>query len=166
VLRALDVGLLRLLRTRGHSPGIERSMLLLARVGEHGHGLVWHGLAAAGLLLDRDRAPVYRRAAVTVLGALLANTAIKYTVGRPRPELDDLPPLAPTISGRSYPSAHATTSFAGARVLSEALPGVPLHALACAMALSRPYLGVHYPSDVLAGAALGDALVRLTAPAS
>jgi undecaprenyl-diphosphatase len=138
-------------------------MLLLARVGEH--GLVWHGLAAMGLLLDRDRAPVYRRASLTVLGALLANTAVKYAVGRPRPQLEDLPPLAPTISSRSYPSAHATTSFAGARVLSEALPAVPLYALASAMALSRPYLGVHYPSDVAAGALLGDALVRLTAPA-
>jgi len=52
-------------------------------------------------------------------------------------------------------------SFAAGRKLSEALPAPPLYVLAGAMALSRPYLGVHYPSDVVAGAALGDAVGRL-----
>jgi undecaprenyl-diphosphatase len=162
VLRALDVGLLRLLRTRGHTPQAERALRTLARAGEH--GIAWHVVAAAGLLLDRGETPVYRRAIGTVLVAMVANTAVKYAIGRPRPDLEGLPPLAPTISSRSYPSAHATTSFAGARVLSEALPGAPLYALAGALAFSRPYLGVHYPSDVVAGALLGDALGRLVAP--
>jgi membrane-associated phospholipid phosphatase len=63
------------------------------------------------------------------------------------------------VSRLSYPSAHASAAFAAARAL-EGGPGV--YALALAMALSRPYLGVHYPSDTLAGAALGDALARLT----
>ena len=49
------------------------------------------------------------------------------------------------MSPRSYPSAHATTSFAAAAALP--LPAAPLYALAAAMALSRVYLGVHYPSD-------------------
>ena len=162
MLRALDEGLLRVLRTRGHTPRAEQALLALARAGEH--GIAWHAVAAAGLLVDRHDAPVYRRALATVLAAMVANTAVKYLIGRPRPALDGLPPLAPTISSRSYPSAHATTSFAGARVLSEALPAAPLYALAGAMALSRPYLGVHYPSDVAAGALLGDALGRLGAP--
>jgi membrane-associated phospholipid phosphatase len=52
-------------------------------------------------------------------------------------------------------------SFAAARVLSEALPPAPLYAAATTMAATRPYLGVHYPSDVLAGAALGEAAARL-----
>ena len=163
MLRALDVGLLRLLRTRGHPARAEAALQTLARAGEH--GLLWQGLAGLGALVDRGRAPLYRRAMATVLAAMVANTAVKYLVGRPRPQLDGLPPLAATISGRSYPSAHATTSFAAARVLSTGLPAAPLYAVACAMAFSRPYLGVHYPSDVAAGAVLGDALGRLAAPA-
>jgi membrane-associated phospholipid phosphatase len=163
VLRELDVGLLRLLRTRGHTPSVEAAVHALARTGEH--GLLWHALAASGFLLDRESAPVYRRVIGTVLATMLANTAVKYAVGRPRPSLDGLPALTSTMSGRSYPSAHASTSFAGARVLSEAWPRFPLYAVACALALSRPYLGVHYPSDIVAGALLGDAVARLGAPA-
>jgi membrane-associated phospholipid phosphatase len=145
----VDLALLRLLRTRGHWPPLERAARLYARAGEN--GLLWFAIGA----LARDR-----RAVRTVLVALVANTAVKQLVRRPRPDLGpDLPPLAPTISSRSYPSAHATTSFAAAGAIS--LPALPLYAAAGAMALTRPYLGVHYPSDVVAGAVLGRAIERL-----
>jgi membrane-associated phospholipid phosphatase len=97
----------------------------------------------------------------TVLAAYAANQAVKLVVPRPRPRLEGLPPLSSTMTDRSYPSAHAATSFAAARTLSRQLLGAPVYALAVGMALSRPYLGVHYPSDVLAGAALGEAVARL-----
>ena len=75
----------------------------------------------------------------------------------------DLPPLTPVVSKLSFPSAHATTSFAAAAMYSRALPPVTplLYGAAAMFAISRPYLGVHYPSDVLAGAALGTATGRL-----
>ena len=102
------------------------------------------------------------RAIEIVLLTLLLNTVVKQTVRRARPVLEEeLPALTPVLSGRSYPSAHASTSFAGARALGGGLPAAPLRAVAIAMALSRPYLGVHYPSDVVAGAFLGDAVARL-----
>jgi membrane-associated phospholipid phosphatase len=144
----VDLALLRLLRTRGHPPALERAARLYAQAGEN--GMLWFAIA----IVARDR-----RAVRVVLAALLANTAVKHVVRRPRPALADLPPLAATVSGLSYPSAHAATSFAAAGALS--LPALPLYAAAGAMALTRPYLGVHYPSDVLAGALLGRAIERL-----
>ena len=144
----MDRALLRLLRTRGNPPALERAVQVYARAGEN--GVLWFALA----IVMRDR-----RAVRVVLGALIANTAMKQVVRRPRPSLPGLPPLAATVSGLSYPSAHAATSFAAAGALS--LPAVPLYAAAGAMALTRPYLGVHYPSDVVAGAVLGRALERL-----
>ncbi|HKP90122.1 MAG TPA: phosphatase PAP2 family protein [Thermoleophilaceae bacterium] len=91
-----------------------------------------------------------------------ANQAIKLAVRRPRPDLPDLPPPAiGTMSNRSYPSAHATTSAAAARALARVLPRAPVYALAGVLALSRPYLGVHYPSDTAAGVVLGVAVEEL-----
>jgi undecaprenyl-diphosphatase len=63
-----------------------------------------------------------------------------------------------TPTGLSFPSSHSTSSFAAARAFGRLLPPGPLYGAAVAMALSRLYLGVHYPSDIAAGAALGTAL--------
>ena len=157
----LDTALLRALRTRGHHPVAERAVLAFTALGEH--GVLWFGLAAAGAAIDEPRRPVYVRAAATVGVAYAVNQAIKFTVRRARPKLDGLPPLTRTQSQLSYPSAHATTTFAGARALATCWPAVPLYVTAVAMALSRPYVGVHYPSDSLAGAALGTAIAELRA---
>ena len=145
LLAALDLRLLRLLRTRGHTPPVEISLIQLARAGEN--GLLWYVIALAGAALDRrGHRDAYFRAMTIVLAA-------------------ELPALTPVLSGRSYPSAHTSTSFAGARALAAAgLPAAPLYAVAVAMGLSRPYLGVHYPSDILAGALLGDAVGRFMTP--
>jgi decaprenylphosphoryl-5-phosphoribose phosphatase len=165
LLAALDLRLLRLLRTRGHTPAVEAAVIRLAQAGEN--GMLWHGLALGGVALGgRGRRGAFFRAMKIVLATLVANTVVKQTVRRARPVLEaELAALTPVLSGRSYPSAHASTSFAGARALTAAgLPGQPLYAVAVTMALSRPYLGVHYPSDVLAGAALGDAMARFMTP--
>jgi membrane-associated phospholipid phosphatase len=159
VLRGLDLSLLRLLRTRGHSPSVEAAIARGSAIGEH--GILWYALAALGALVDPGRRALYLRTMRAVLFAFVANQAVKLFVRRPRPRLDGLPPLTSTLSDRSYPSAHAATSFAAARTLPVPGPRAPLYALATVMALSRPYLGVHYPSDTVAGAALGDAVARL-----
>lgn len=158
-VRDADLAILRLLRTRGHQPGVERVVRLFSLSGEH--GALWHAIAVLGLLADRRSRRVYLRCLRTVLLAYAVNTALKYVFRRARPVLEELPKLAPTITGHSYPSAHSTMSFTAARVLCDALPAGPLYCAAAAMAVSRPYLGVHYPTDVLAGAGLGEAIGRL-----
>jgi membrane-associated phospholipid phosphatase len=165
VLAALDLRLLRLLRTRGHAPPVEAAAIALARSGEN--GLLWYVIALGGAALcGSRRRDAYFLAMKVVLATLVANTVVKQVVRRARPVLEEeLPALTPVLSGRSYPSAHSSTSFAGARALSAAgLPAAPLYAVAVAMALSRPYLGVHYPSDIVAGAVLGDAVARFMTP--
>ena len=150
---ALDVALLRLLRTAGHSARAEAAVKRFSALGEH--AAVWLAAGAGGMALDRPRRARWRRATATVGGAYVLNTAIKLAVRRPRPRLPGLPPLTGTPTGLSFPSAHATSSFAAARAYSALLPAPPLYALATGLALSRLYLGVHYPSDSAAGALLG-----------
>jgi undecaprenyl-diphosphatase len=87
--------------------------------------------------------------------AYLTSSSIKWSIGRPRPVVEDLPHLMATPTGLSFPSSHSTSSFAAAQAFGRLLPRTPLVAAAGAMAFSRLYLGVHYPSDVAAGAALG-----------
>jgi membrane-associated phospholipid phosphatase len=147
----LDTALLRWMRTRGHEPRVERLVRAYSKVGEH--GAIWYAVCAVGATRDRDR---YLGVAKRVAASFAVNQAIKFVVRRPRPQLDDLPPLIHTMSNRSYPSAHATTCGAAAVCL-----GGAAWVVAVTMALTRPYLGVHYPSDSVAGFALGMAVAKL-----
>jgi membrane-associated phospholipid phosphatase len=125
------------------------------------HAAVWLALGGLGIALDAARRPRWRRAVAAVAVAYVANTALKVLVRRRRPQVAGLPPLTGTPTGLSFPSAHATSSFAAARAYSALVPAGPLYALAVGLALSRLYLGVHYPSDSLAGAALGTVIGSL-----
>lgn len=159
MLGGLDLAVLRGFRTRGHTPARERAAAAFSRLGEQ--GMVWFAICGTGALVDPGGRSVYSKAAKTVLGTYAVNQLIKVGIRRQRPRIEDLPPLIGTLTGLSYPSAHAATSFAGARMLSPALPAAPLYALAASLCLSRLYLGVHYPSDIVAGATLGSAVAEL-----
>jgi membrane-associated phospholipid phosphatase len=119
------------------------------------HAAVWLVLGAAGMAVDPARRERWRRGEMAVAGAYALNTALKLVVRRRRPRVRGLPPLTATPTGLSFPSAHATTGFTAARAFAPLTSASALYGLAWALALSRIYLGVHYPSDVLAGAALG-----------
>jgi undecaprenyl-diphosphatase len=153
-MHPLDEQLLRFARTRGHCPRAERLIAGFSRLGEH--GAIWSAIGCAGWLLDPPRRARWRAANTAVSATYALNMALKWTVRRRRPQLDGLPALTGTPTRLSFPSAHASTSFAGALAYSRlGLPARGLYGLAAGLALSRLYLGVHYPSDVLAGAALG-----------
>ena len=129
------------------------------------HSAAWFAVAAAGTALHKRKRRVYLRAVPALVAVEVINALLKIAIGRKRPRLAGLPPLTWTRSQRSCPSAHASGSFAAARVLSQALPLAPVYASAFAMALSRPYLGVHYPSDIVAGMLLGTVVADVVAPA-
>lgn len=154
----LDRALLLAARTRVHPRPLERAVAAYSRTGEH--GACWLALSGAGALLDRRPGARARwlRGGRIVLAAYGANFAVKLAVRRRRPELDGLPPLTPTVSRLSFPSAHTTMSFAAARAFSGLAPPWALYGAALLFAGSRPYLGVHYPTDVGAGAVLGTAI--------
>jgi membrane-associated phospholipid phosphatase len=121
------------------------------------YAAVWALAGASGAALDPARRRYWLVAAATGPAAVGVNFAVKVAVGRQRPLIEEHPPLASAPTKLSFPSAHATSSLAGATALARVEPKLraPLYALAGAICVGRPYLGMHYPSDVLAGAALG-----------
>jgi len=156
---ALDLALYRRVRSIARTPETVLWVRSYSRLGEH--GAVWLAAGAAGIALDGRRRRRWARATGCVGAAYLVSTSIKLAVGRKRPAVEDLPHLMATPTGLSFPSSHATSSFAAARAFGRLVPSPPLYAVAVAMGVSRLYLGVHYPSDVAAGAALGSVLGSL-----
>jgi undecaprenyl-diphosphatase len=156
-MHELDLKILRLMRTRGHSPAIESAAKALGKAGNN--AAVWVALGLVLALLDPERRESWL--ICTALGpiAIVLNYGIKLLVRRPRPVLEGLPPLGGAPSSLSFPSAHALSSFAVATAMFRVDPATAgALVFALALSLGRPYLGMHYPSDVLAGALLGIAL--------
>lgn len=119
------------------------------------------GLAAD--LASRRRFPLAAVLAATsyLVATLLAN-ALKAATNRPRPSVADptIHPLIAVPGSSSLPSGHAADAFAAALAVGLVHPRLrwPLLLLAGLIALSRVWLGVHYLTDVIAGAALGCAV--------
>jgi undecaprenyl-diphosphatase len=116
-------------------------------------GAVWIAVALVLAVLWRRPPVLLLTIAADAAADLLARLG-KLLVHRHRPFV---PQLGPHETTHSFPSGHAATSFACATVLSAFAPRLrlPLYALAVLIAFSRLYNGVHYPTDVVAGAVLG-----------
>jgi membrane-associated phospholipid phosphatase len=163
-IESTDLKLLRLMRTRGHSPGVESAAKALGKAANN--GAVWIVLGVALALLDPSRRESWLICAALAPIAIVLNYGIKLAVKRPRPVLEGLPPLGGAPSSLSFPSAHALSSFAVATAMFRVDPATAgALVVALAISLGRPYLGMHYPSDVLAGALLG-VLLGLIVPLS
>ncbi|MBA2523198.1 MAG: phosphatase PAP2 family protein [Solirubrobacterales bacterium] len=156
-----DQRILLALRTQGHSDGLDRVVGALGSFGEMGIG--WAGVGIAGAIARPEQRERWIAAAAVAPIAILVNYSVKLTIGRQRPLIDDHPPLARAPSKLSFPSAHSTSAVAAATALGRVSPRSrpAYYVLAGAICAGRPYLGMHYPSDVLAGAGLGYLIGRI-----
>lgn len=158
-LAAADLAAYRVVRGDLHSECLTPAVRAFSATGEH--AALWLAIGAAGIALDGSRRARWRRAMAVVAGTQALNTALKAVVRRHRPALEDLPALIATPTQLSFPSAHSSSSFAAAGMYGDLVPRGPLLVLAGAMAASRVYLGVHYPTDIAAGALLGTGLAAI-----
>lgn len=157
MLARLDNRLLYAMRTRFHGPRAEAVAKGLGKIGEY--GAIWFAIGLVLAIADKQNRHEWFHAGLLGPIAIGINFGVKLLVRRPRPQLEGLPPLGGAPSSLSFPSAHATSSFAAATAMTRVAPeAAVLFVLAFAIAACRPYLGMHYPSDVLAGAILGIAL--------
>ncbi|MDQ3672826.1 MAG: phosphatase PAP2 family protein [Gemmatimonadota bacterium] len=132
----------------------------------HRARLIWTILTNAGgasctilaatlpLLLGGGMAEVAQQALVTLVASHLIVQLVKRTVGRPRPSRSFAAAALVIEPDRfSFPSGHAAAAMSVAFAYASAYPGLalPLVLLAGAVGLSRVFLGVHYPGDVLIG---------------
>lgn len=156
-----EIRVLQAVQERIGTPPVVRVARAMSLFGEHAAG--WLAIGAAGALLDR---PCRRDWLVATAGIALAHGAsigVKRVVRRPRPADERVLVQVGTPSKLSFPSAHATSTTAAAVLLGPLLGRRRLlAAVVPPMAVSRMVLGVHYPTDVLAGSALGAAVGLLT----
>ncbi|MCT2099304.1 phosphatase PAP2 family protein [Dietzia cinnamea] len=141
-------------------PGSRQAAVTLSHVGEHALG--WMAIAAAGMVVDPDRRGRWAMVGVGSFGAHATSVVVKRVVRRRRPDHPSVAVGVGTPSKLSFPSSHATSTTAFA-LLAGSVSGVPVApALVPLMLASRLVLGVHYPSDVVAGAAVGAGCAALT----
>jgi membrane-associated phospholipid phosphatase len=125
----------------------------LSLFGEHSAG--WFALGLIGAAVDKSRRKDWLVAAAGVVAAHGASIVVKRVVRRPRPDDPSVRVLVGVPSKLSFPSAHATSTTAAAILYSRLTGRKLVPVLVPPMLVSRLVLGVHYPSDVLAGSALG-----------
>ncbi len=141
-----------------HTPILDKLMVFVSGLGDK--GAVWILLAAVLLIIPKTRKAGVFVAVALVLDVLLCNIVLKPLVARIRPY--DVNTAVEVLVAKpkdfSFPSGHTAASFAAASALwfsKEKWLWKPAFVLAVLIALSRMYLYVHYPTDVLGGVILG-----------
>lgn len=156
-MQALDLSLCRVLNRANRREYVGRFFALFSRLGD---GVFWYTLMLlVPLLHGRGAIAVSVHMALTGVAALLIYKWLKTRTSRPRPFMvsDNIIRRVPPLDEYSFPSGHTLHAVAFSLVLLSHLPEwfwivVPFSVL---VAASRPILGLHYPSDVLAGALVG-----------
>lgn len=158
-LLTLDGEILLWLQTFVRSVFLTPAVRIYTQLGNM--GLLWIVLSLGMLLFKKTRKAGFVSLLAMSLGLLCTNVVLKHLVARPRPWLtvEGLVHLVIENDPNSFPSGHTCAAFAAAGAWVRALPkrwmGVAGIVMAALMGLSRLYVGVHFPSDVLAGMVIG-----------
>lgn len=166
----IDHSILLFIQENLRFDGLTDALISITHLGDHGK--IWIGLCLILLLFKRTRKAGVCGLFALLINLLITNVTLKPMVARIRPyeQFEDLIRLIGRQKDFSFPSGHTSSSFAAAwsvflmdrpvqKVLDKAEKvsglGVASMILAVAIAYSRLYVGVHFPTDVLAGAAIG-----------
>ena len=161
MLSSLDDNILLFFQEVIRNPVMTPILKVITTLGNG--GAIWIALTVLLLLLPKTR-KVGFMASLSLIGTLLINNMfLKNLVNRTRPYevIEGLTYLVRTPTDSSFPSGHSACAFAVACIMFRRLPkkyGIPALILAIVIALSRLYVGVHYPSDVLFGTLSGIAI--------
>jgi undecaprenyl-diphosphatase len=163
-VEANDTRVFLVMNNRFHRRELNTGLRALSKVFNGG----WAYVIAVALCLPfkpREAWAALERVAVPIwFTSLLVEGPIKAVFRRRRPfyKIVDVILVGKKPSNWSFPSGHAATAFAGAHLLAREVPVLRwfFYGLAGIVAASRVYLGVHYPSDVLVGSALGVFMAR------
>lgn len=142
-----------------HMSWLDPVVSLYTKLGDA--GMLWIVLSLAMLLYRPTRKAGALALCAMALGLLVTNITIKPLVERARPWVTwpVIQPLVTEKDPNSFPSGHTCAAFAAGMIWLRALPWkwgrIAAPVLAVLMGLSRLYVGVHYPTDVLAGAVIG-----------
>lgn len=154
----MDGQILLFIQDSIRNPVLTPITVFITRLGDA--GIVWIIITLFLLFRRSTRKIGWMSAAALVIDLVICNLILKNQIARIRPYdvIDTLTPLVPKLSDYSFPSGHSAASFACAVVCFRNLPkkaGVPILILAVLISVSRLYVGVHYPTDVLGGIVIG-----------
>lgn len=159
VLQGLDGGMLLWIQDVVRQEWLNPLVAFYTHLGDA--GMLWIVLCVVFLFFKPTRKAGVAGLLALAIGFLCTNVVLKHLIGRPRPWLDvaGLMPLIQEGDPNSFPSGHTCASFAAAsawwRLLPKKWMGLTAGVMAVCMGLTRLYVGVHYPSDVLVGALVG-----------
>jgi membrane-associated phospholipid phosphatase len=165
--RQLDLAVYAAIATTP-TPSLDRGLSLVSQAANYSRLSIASSAVLAITGGRRGREAAATGLASVAVTAVVLNLGVKPAFRRRRPDrVGQEVPLARHVRmprSTSFPSGHSAAAFAFATGVGQVLPaaGFPLRALAALVAYSRVHTGVHYPSDVLAGALLGAALSQAT----